>query len=314
MLFYNIVGKKRGWKRVWEKERERETARNTIRYQSGHCTANRALITGREGCGSEGSLNCLKRGPWSIGIPTLNEEWGGFSFEVAGCPAVKKKLNRAPSLCPSVSFFLVPLWLFHLSLTNSSSGSQPLADSLSWQQKTMATTTGRARPVPKVRPRWLLRLAVLFEPPANLADCNQWQHELILIEVGDQETVACVTRKEFISSPLAEKEVRSCAGLRSEGKRNQKSEKRRTRERGSSLSGGYTVPSSSPLLTILTPLLLMIQLCLHPSLLPPTLYKLFLTLHKIPYVNWNVFWMLTKQNSGCLQTHKRPKREKWYEE
>lgn len=69
MLFYNIVEKERQNERERERgrEREREAARNTIPYQSGQCTANGALIVGREVCGSQkrkekGSVNCLKRG------------------------------------------------------------------------------------------------------------------------------------------------------------------------------------------------------------------------------------------------------------
>lgn len=60
MLFYNIVGKERE-----EKEREGDCQKHyTI---SKRCTAHRALIAGREGCGSEnreekGPVSCLKRG------------------------------------------------------------------------------------------------------------------------------------------------------------------------------------------------------------------------------------------------------------
>lgn len=54
MLFFNIVGKERERESEKKKEeRERETARNTIQYQSGQCRANRALIAGREGYGSD---------------------------------------------------------------------------------------------------------------------------------------------------------------------------------------------------------------------------------------------------------------------
>lgn len=76
--------------------------------------------------------------------------------------------------------------------------------------------------------------------------------------------------KSFIRSSLEEKKG-DCSTtiffLVERRKWNLKKWREKAREWGSSLSVAYTV---LPLLTILTRLLLMIQLCLHPSLLPPT--------------------------------------------
>lgn len=104
--------------REWKK-RKRETVRNTIRYQSSQCTADRVLIVGREVCGSEkreekGSVYCLKRGAWSIGIPTLRGEWGGWSFEVVSVFQLdvlqsKKKKFKQLSVSVCLPLSLSPL-------------------------------------------------------------------------------------------------------------------------------------------------------------------------------------------------------------
>lgn len=56
-----------------KRERERETARNTIQYQSGQCRANRALIAGREGYGSDKKKKKKKQGE---GLCELFKEGG----------------------------------------------------------------------------------------------------------------------------------------------------------------------------------------------------------------------------------------------
>lgn len=88
-----------------------------------------------------------------------------------------------------------------------------------------------------------------------------------------------------------------------------KSARRRTGEWGSSLSGCLYRPLR-PAFADDTYIASADDTTLLTSFTPPShSYKLFLTPHKIPYVNWNACWMLTKQkNSGCLQTHKQARK------
>lgn len=237
---------------------------------------------GREECGSQkrkekGSANGLKRGAWSIGIPAFRGEWGGWSFEVVSVfqsgvlQSKKKRKKKQGSL--SVSVCLSPLWLFHLSLTNSSSGAQPLVDSLSRQQKTMATSAGRACPVPKVCPLWLPQLSGFGHRLESITKTAQSGWQKFAIEkphclVFRRERKAGLKSLVDHSCPRGGKKLRSSCVKRKWNLKN--SETGRTRGWGSSLSVTYAVLSGLPLLTILARLLLMIQLCLHPSLLPPT--------------------------------------------
>lgn len=158
----------------------------------------------------------------------------------------------------------------------------------------MATTTGRARPVPKkVRPLWLLRLPLLFFYffiflrkfgwNGRSGSISKWAHSKLAIEVFffDQAQAQAsddIRIEEFISSPLAERgdcsthththksalveqwEKGNLIKVRGEGRESE----------AAVCQDAYTVLSGLPLLTIRTSLLLMIQLCLHPSLLPPT--------------------------------------------
>lgn len=141
-----------------ERTRKADCQKHYTIYQSSQCTANRALILGREGSEPQKSKEkaSVTRGVSSIGIPALRGERAGWCFELE-CflklfvqESNRKTHNRNRTPPPPPSLLSLSPQLFHLSLTNSSPGFQPPVKSLSRQQETMATTTGRAFPVPKV--------------------------------------------------------------------------------------------------------------------------------------------------------------------
>lgn len=114
----------------------------------------------------------------------------------------EKRKKKQGSL--SVSVCLSPLWLFHLSLTNSSSGAQPLVDSLSRQQKTMATSAGRACPVPKVCPLWLPQLSSFGH---RLESITKQLKEAERSLRSRNRTALCLDEKvkQFSRSPLSQR-------------------------------------------------------------------------------------------------------------
>lgn len=150
----------------------------------------------------EGSV--IYRDPRIQGRVGWMKLWGGECSSV-GCPAVKKKGKRKKKQGSlSVSVCLSPLWLFHLSLTNSSSGAQPLVDSLSRQQKTMATSAGRACPVPKVCPLWLPQLSSFGH---RLESITKQLKEAERSLRSRNRTALCLDEKvkQFSRSPLSQR-------------------------------------------------------------------------------------------------------------
>lgn len=136
----------------------------------------------------------------------------------------RRRRSSAPSVCLSVSLFLSPppLWLFHLSLTNSSSGSQPLADSLSRQTKNHGNNhwkspSGSKKGPPSLAAPAPSALFLFFYFFAQI--WLKWEiginKQMSSLKVGDRsffffdqaqaQASDDIRIEEFISSPLAER-------------------------------------------------------------------------------------------------------------